>query len=63
MYKTSNKIVHLEEKLKAQRVIKEMEKKRNEMRKRLYDAQDEVDSRKEQLIERVEAQLKQKNKT
>jgi len=56
----AKKILNLEEKLKAQRTIKEMEKKRNEMRKRLYDAQDEVDSRKEQLIARVEAKLKQK---
>ena len=36
------------------------QKKRNEMRKKLYDAQDEVDNRKEELIQRVEAQLKQK---
>jgi len=37
-----------------------MEKKRNEMRRKLYEAQDEVDEKKEKLIERVEAQLKQK---
>lgn len=56
----AKKIVNLEEKLKVQRNIKEMEKKRNEMRKKLYEAQDEVDKRKEDLIGRVEAQLKQK---
>ena len=56
----AKKNVHLDEKLKAQRSIKEMEKKRNDMRKRLYDAQDEVDSKKENLIERVEAHLKQR---
>ena len=32
----------------------------NEMRKKLYEAQDDVDARKEQLIARVEAQLKQR---
>ncbi|MBU1627305.1 DEAD/DEAH box helicase family protein, partial [bacterium] len=58
----AKKILNLEEKLKAQRAIKEMEKKRNEMRKKLYDAQDEVGARKERLIERVEAQLRQKIK-
>jgi hypothetical protein len=56
----AKKIVELEEKINAQRQIKEMEKKRNEMRKKLYDAQDKVDLRKESLIDRVEAQLKQK---
>lgn len=56
----SKKNVNLEEKLNAQRAIKDMEKKRNEMRKKLYEAQDEVDVRKEDLIARVEAQLKQK---
>ncbi len=50
----------LEEKVKVQRQIKDTEKKRNEMRKKLYDSQDEVDDRKEKLILRVEAQLKQK---
>ena len=56
----AKKIVELEEKVKVHRQIKDMEKKRNEMRKKLYDAQDEVDVRKEGLIARVEAQLKQR---
>lgn len=56
----AKKVVELAEKVKIQRQIKDMEKKRNEMRKKLYDAQDEVDSKKEALIARVEAQLKQK---
>ena len=50
----------LEEKIKVQRQIKDMEKKRNEMRRKLYDAQDDVDKRKDNLLERVEAQLKQR---
>lgn len=56
----AKKHVNLDEKLKAQRSIKEMEKKRNEMRKKLYEAQDEVDNRRESLISRIETRLKQK---
>ncbi|MFH1252737.1 MAG: helicase-related protein [Candidatus Uhrbacteria bacterium] len=59
----AKKIVNLDEKLKAQREIKDTEKKRNEMRRKLYEAQDEVDVKKDSLLERVEAQLKQKSKT
>lgn len=58
----AKKILNLNEKLKAQRGIKDMEKKRNEMRKKLYEAQDDVEGRKEKLIEQVESQLKQKSK-
>jgi adenine-specific DNA-methyltransferase len=55
----SKKILRLEEKLKAQKDIKEMEKKRNTKRRTLFEAQDEIDSRKEGLIETVEARLRQ----
>lgn len=55
----SKKILKLDEKLKAQKEIKELEKKRNTKRRTLFEAQDEVDSRKEGLIEGVEARLKQ----
>lgn len=55
----AKKIIKLEEKVAMQREIKEMEKKRNEMRQTLYKAQDEVDVKKDQLLERVEAHLKQ----
>ena len=58
----AKKIVNLDDKLTAQREIKDSEKKRNEMRKKLYDAQDEVDIRKETLLEKIEAQLKQRSK-
>lgn len=57
----AKKIINLEEKLKAQREIKDLEKKRNEMRKRLYEAQDEVEIKKEQLLVTIEARLKQKS--
>ncbi|MCC6543849.1 MAG: DEAD/DEAH box helicase family protein [Nitrospirae bacterium] len=56
----SRKILKLEEKVAAQREIKEMEKKRNTLRQNLYQAQDEVDSKKENLISEIEARLKQK---
>ncbi|MEK7556025.1 MAG: SNF2-related protein [Patescibacteria group bacterium] len=58
----AKKIVNLEEKLKAQREIKDSEKKRNEMRRKLYEAQDEVEVKKEKLLEGIEAQLKQRSK-
>jgi hypothetical protein len=49
----------LEEKVKAQRHIKDLEKRRNEMRMNLFKHQDEVDQRKESLISGIEARLKQ----
>ena len=56
----ARKILNLEDKVKAQRHIKEMEKKRNALRMNLFQAQDEVDVRKDKLIEDIEARLKQK---
>ena len=58
----AKKIINLEEKLTALREIKDSEKKRNEMRRRLYEAQDEVEEKKEKLLESIEAQLDQKSK-
>lgn len=55
----AKKILRLEDKVAAQRYIKEMEKKRNTLRMNLYEAQDEVDAKKEKLIEEIEARLKQ----
>lgn len=43
--------------------IKKMEKKRNALRQNLYHAQDEVDSKKENLISEIEARLKQNIET
>ncbi len=59
----SRKILKLEEKVAVQREIKEMEKKRNTLRQNLYQAQDEVDSKKENLISEIEARLKQNIET
>ena len=57
----AKKILNLDEKLRAQREIKELEKKRNEMRKRLFETQDDVETKKERLLENVEARLSQKS--
>jgi ERCC4-related helicase len=62
MKTTSKKILNLEEKIKIQREIKSLEKKRNEMRQRLFISQDEVDFKKDELLDKVESQLKQETK-
>ncbi|HEY3276309.1 MAG TPA: SNF2-related protein [Syntrophorhabdaceae bacterium] len=56
----AKKLPGLAEKVEAQRVIKVLEKKRNSLRMNLYQAQDEVDLKKDRLIEEIEARLKQK---
>jgi ERCC4-related helicase len=60
MKTSAKKVLQLAEKVKLQREIKDLEKKRNDMRQKLYQSQDEVDVKKEGLLARVEAQLKQK---
>ncbi|MCK9365288.1 MAG: SNF2-related protein [Syntrophales bacterium] len=59
----SKKILRLDEKLTAQKAIKELEKQRNTLRRNLFEAQDEIESRKEGLIADVEARLRQRIKT
>jgi hypothetical protein len=56
----AKKMLNLEAKVKAQRVIKDLEKKRSEKRRSLYEAQDEIDEKKEILLSDVEKRLKQK---
>ena len=46
--------------MKAQREIKELEKKRNTMRQELFVLQDDVDKKKEALLDEIEARLQQK---
>lgn len=50
----------LEEKLAGQKQIKALETHRNTKRRSLFDAQDEIDSMRTQLIEEIEEKLKQK---
>ena len=53
-------MLQLKDKVAAQRNIKELEKKRADKRQNLYEAQDEVDARKEELLTKVEKMLEQK---
>lgn len=55
----SKKELDLAEKVKIQREINELERKRNTMRQDLFNAQDEVEQRKDNLLEEVEARMKQ----
>lgn len=56
----ARKMAHLEEKVAEHRLIKDLETQRAEKRQRLYEAQDEVDTRKEDLLSSVERMLQQK---
>ena len=56
----ARKLLNLEEKVAAHRQIKDLEKQRNDMRLNLYQAQDDVETKKEALIEQIEARLKQR---
>ena len=50
----------LEEKLAGQKQIKALESQRNEKRRSLFDAQDEVDRQRDRLITEIEGKLAQK---
>ena len=56
------KIAKLEEKLKMQKQIKDLEVKRNKLRLNLYEEQDKIDKGKEQLIDDVAEKLKNNQK-
>jgi len=56
----ARKMQELQVKVEAQREIKRLEAKRNEMRQKLYESQDEIDQKKEDLIGRTEKRLKQR---
>ena len=59
LYKSEvRKVGQLVEKVKLQREIKDLEKKRSELRNNYFTAQDEIDIKKEQLIGSVEARMK-----
>ncbi len=49
----------LEEKLAGQKQVKALESQRNDKRRSLFDTQDKVDQRREELIARTEGKLKQ----
>lgn len=56
----AKRIPRLAEKVAEQRIIKELEKKRSDKRKNLFEAQDEIDVKKDTLLSRVESMLEQK---
>ena len=55
----ARKAASLDAKVAAQRHIKILETKRNDMRKKLFEAQDNVEERKDDLLNAVEARLRQ----
>jgi ERCC4-related helicase len=55
--KTSKTAVILAEKLEAQKVIKALEQRRTAKRRQLFEAQDDVDKKRAELIEEIERQL------
>ena len=58
--KSSKTAVVLAEKLEAQKLIKTLEQRRTAKRRQLFDAQDDVDKKRAELIEEIERQLKTK---
>jgi superfamily II DNA or RNA helicase len=58
--KNSKTGIVLAEKLEAQKLIKSLEQRRNAKRRQLFDAQDDVDKKRAELIEKIERQLKTK---
>ncbi|PKO96998.1 MAG: DEAD/DEAH box helicase [Bacteroidetes bacterium HGW-Bacteroidetes-7] len=54
------KLIDLQKKITEQRSIKDLEKKRNEKRKHLFEAQDNIDEKKDNLLNEIENQMNQK---
>ena len=54
--------VDLQSKLAGQKQVKALETQRNQQRRSLFDAQDEVDRQRDELIAQIESQLEQKSK-
>ena len=59
----AKKMLQLDAKVKAQRAIKDLEKKRSEKRQHLFEAQDMIDDKKENLLTEIEQRLRQEIKT
>ena len=55
----ARKLLSLEQKVKEQRIIKELEKKLAEKRMNLYQSEDEVDKRKDKMLDDFEKRLEQ----
>lgn len=57
----ARKLLSLEQKVKEQRIIKELEKKLAEKRMHLYQSEDDIDRRKETMLDDFEKRLKQQS--
>ncbi|MBN2456380.1 MAG: DEAD/DEAH box helicase [Sedimentisphaerales bacterium] len=61
--KDSKLAASLSDKLKFQKQIKQLEQSRNKKRRELFDQQDKIDIQRDELIEKIERQLKQRHET
>ncbi|MBV9500443.1 MAG: hypothetical protein JO138_13810 [Acidobacteriaceae bacterium] len=57
--RASSAATTLDEKLAAQKQIKALESARNRKRRELFETQDKIDAQREELIERIQSQMKQ----
>ena len=55
----ARKLSDLESKVQERRHVKELEKQRDEKRRHLFEAQDQIEGKKDGLLEEVEARMKQ----
>ena len=55
----ARKLTDLQEKIKAQREVKDLEKRRKDKRQNLYEEQDRISAKKEALLDKVQAALTQ----
>ncbi len=55
----ARKLLNLEQKVKEQRIIKDLERKLAEKRYNQYQNEDEIEQRKDKLLDEVEQRLKQ----
>ncbi|MFZ4569364.1 MAG: hypothetical protein ACOYND_10040, partial [Bacteroidota bacterium] len=55
----ARKLLNLEQKVKEQRIIKDLEKKLAEKRYNQYQNEDDIENRKDKLLDEVEQRLKQ----
>lgn len=59
--KTSALAALLKDKLEAQKTLKSLDGERNRKRRELFDAQDAIDGQRDELIKRIEGQLRQRH--
>ena len=61
MRRTASVAATLDEKLSRQKRQKELEGKRNQLRRRIFDRQDEIDTQRGRLIDDLESRLQQRH--